>query len=48
MLQLAPKNGIKISIFCALYTYGQQLNQHTHVHVFVTSNGLNIKHAIIY
>ncbi|WGM17270.1 transposase [Arsenophonus nasoniae] len=36
MLQLARKQGIEIGIFCALHTYGRQLNQHPHVHVSVT------------
>ncbi|WGM08449.1 transposase (plasmid) [Arsenophonus nasoniae] len=46
MLQLARKQGIEIGIFCALHTYGRQLNQHPHVHVSVTRGGLDSKHSV--
>ncbi|QBY46654.1 Putative transposase (plasmid) [Arsenophonus nasoniae] len=36
MLQLARKQNYRNGIFCALHTYGRQLNQHPHVHVSVT------------
>ncbi|WGM18190.1 transposase (plasmid) [Arsenophonus nasoniae] len=36
---MARKQGIEIGIFCALHTYGRQLNQHPHVHVSVTRGG---------
>lgn len=46
MLQLARKQGIEIGIFCALHTYGRQLNQHPHVYVSVTRGGLDSKHGV--
>ncbi|MCB6145427.1 transposase [Providencia hangzhouensis] len=27
-------------MFCALHTYGRQLNQHPHIHLSVTHGGL--------
>ena len=44
MLRWARKQGIEVGIFCALHTYGRQLNQHPHIHVSVTRGGLDIKH----
>nr|WP_245737353.1 transposase [Xenorhabdus japonica] len=35
--------GIEIRIFCALHTYGRQLNQHPHIHLSVTQGGLDLK-----
>ncbi|MGP1924232.1 MAG: transposase [Arsenophonus sp. NEOnobi-MAG3] len=29
-----------------MHTYAQQLNQHPHVYLFVTSSNLDIKHAV--
>lgn len=46
MLRHSRKQGIEIGIFCALHTYGRQLNQHPHVHVSVTRGGLDVKHAV--
>ena len=46
MLRWARKQGLEIGIFCALHTYGRQLNQHPHVHVSVTRGGLDIKHGV--
>lgn len=46
MLRWARKQGVEIGIFCALHTYGRQLNQHPHVHVSVTRGGLDIKHEV--
>ncbi|MGP1947626.1 MAG: transposase [Arsenophonus sp. NC-PG7-MAG3] len=38
---------MKIGIFCAFHTYGQQLNQHLSIHVFVNSvAGLDIKYPV--
>ncbi len=34
------KYDIKIDIFCAFHTYGQQLNQRSYPHVFLISNAL--------
>lgn len=36
MLKWARKQGIEPGIFCALHTYGRQLNQLPHIHVSVT------------
>ncbi len=46
MLRWAHKQGIEIGIFCALHTYGRELNQHPHIHVSVTRGGLDIKHGV--
>ncbi|MDH8249854.1 transposase, partial [Klebsiella pneumoniae] len=35
-----------VGIFCALHTYGRQLNPHPHIHVSVTRGGLCVKHGI--
>ncbi|MEX0425832.1 transposase [Providencia rettgeri] len=32
MLKHARRLGLKAGIFCALHTYGRQLNQHPHSH----------------
>nr|WP_237446174.1 transposase [Serratia marcescens] len=45
MLRWARQQGIEVGIFCALHTYGRQLNQHPHIHVSVTRGGLDIKHG---
>jgi hypothetical protein len=45
MLRWARKQGIEVGIFCALHTYGRQLNQHPHIHVSVTRGGLDIQHG---
>ncbi|XYK50601.1 IS91 family transposase [Serratia bockelmannii] len=45
MLRWARQQGIEVGIFCALHTYGRQLNQHPHIHVSVTHGGLDIKHG---
>ncbi|WP_240726373.1 transposase [Escherichia sp. E4702] len=37
---------VEVGIFCALHTYGRQLNQHPHIHVSVTRGGLCVKHCI--
>ncbi|WP_149571799.1 IS91 family transposase, partial [Serratia nevei] len=41
MLRWARQQGIEVGIFCALHTYGRQLNQHPHIHVSVTRGGLD-------
>lgn len=46
MLSHARKQGLEIGIFCALHTYGRQLNQHPHIHVSVTRGGLDVKHGV--
>nr|WP_243703037.1 transposase [Klebsiella grimontii] len=46
MLRWARKQGLEVGIFCALHTYGRQLNQHPHIHLSVTRGGLDIKHGI--
>lgn len=46
MLRLARKQGVEVGIFCALHTYGRQLNQHPHIHLPVTCGGLDVKHGI--
>lgn len=46
LLSHARKQGLEIGIFCALHTYGRQLNQHPHIHVSVTRGGLSVKHGI--
>jgi len=45
MLRWARKQGIEVGIFCALHTYGRQLNQHPHIHVSVTRGGLDSQHG---
>lgn len=45
MLRWARKQGVEVGIFCALHTYGRQLNQHPHIHVSVTRGGLDMKHG---
>lgn len=40
MLKHAKRLGLEIDIFCALHTYGRQLNQHPHIHLSVTRGGL--------
>lgn len=46
MLRWARKQGVEVGIFCALHTYGRQLNQHPHIHVSVTRGGLDVKHGV--
>lgn len=46
MLRHARKLGIEVGIFCALHTYGRQLNQHPHIHVSITRGGLDVKHGV--
>ncbi|UIA89864.1 IS91 family transposase [Erwinia tracheiphila] len=46
MLRWARKQGVEVGIFCALHTYGRQLNQHPHIHLSVTRGGLDIKHGV--
>lgn len=46
MLRWARKQGVEIGIFCALHTYGRQLNQHPHIHLSVTRGGLDVKHGV--
>ncbi|BEO21292.1 hypothetical protein SMQC19_46390 (plasmid) [Serratia marcescens] len=46
MLRWARQQGIEVGIFCALHTYGRQLNQHPHIHVSVTRGGLDVKHHV--
>lgn len=41
LLFAAGKRGRDIGIFCAIHTYGRRLNWHPHVHVSVTSGGIN-------
>ena len=43
MLRLARKQDPIVCIFCALHTYGHQLNQHPHIHQSVTHDGLDVK-----
>ncbi|QXX85191.1 transposase (plasmid) [Providencia sp. R33] len=40
MLKHARRLGLEIGIFCALHTYGRQLNQHPHIYLSVTRGGL--------
>ncbi|EIY5386262.1 transposase, partial [Klebsiella variicola] len=37
---------IEPGIFCALHTYGRQLNQHPHIHVSGTRGGPEVKHGV--
>nr|WP_321159960.1 transposase [Citrobacter koseri] len=46
MLRCARKQCVEVGIFCALHTYGRQLNQHPHIHLSVTRGGLDIKHGV--
>ncbi|CAK9887167.1 MAG: hypothetical protein XXXJIFNMEKO3_LKCDNKCA_00115 (plasmid) [Candidatus Erwinia impunctatus] len=46
ILKWARRQGIEVGIFCALHTYGRQLNQHPHIHVSVTRGGLDVKHGV--
>ncbi|VFS14887.1 transposase [Enterobacter cancerogenus] len=46
MLRWSRKQGVEAGIFCALHTYGRQLNQHPHIHLSVTRGGLDIKHGV--
>ncbi|EAW1322456.1 transposase [Salmonella enterica subsp. diarizonae] len=46
MLRWARKQGVEVGIFCALHTYGRQLNQHPHIHLSVTRGGLDIRHDV--
>nr|ALJ52227.1 transposase [uncultured bacterium] len=46
MLCWARKQGVEVGIFCALHTYGRQLNQHPHIHLSVTRGGLDVKHGV--
>lgn len=46
MLRHARKLGVEVGIFCALHTYGRQLNQHPHIHVSITRGGLDVKHGV--
>nr|WP_232095042.1 MULTISPECIES: transposase [Serratia] len=45
MLCWARQQGIEVGTFCALHTYGRQLNQHLHIYVSVTRGGLDITHS---
>ncbi|MEN4758110.1 transposase [Pantoea agglomerans] len=47
MIRWARKQDIEPGIFCALHTYGRQLNQHPHIHVSVTRDGIDVKHGIL-
>ncbi|OZS73044.1 hypothetical protein CHI95_18805 [Providencia rettgeri] len=40
MLKHVRRLGLEIGIFCALHTYGRQLNQHPHIHLSVPRGGL--------
>jgi len=44
-LRCARQQGVEVGIFCALHTYGRQLNQHPHIHVSVTRGGLDTIHS---
>ncbi|NJD84797.1 IS91 family transposase, partial [Candidatus Erwinia dacicola] len=46
LLRHARKLGIEVGIFCALHTYGRQLNQHPPIHVSVTRGGLDVMHGV--
>nr|WP_323102502.1 transposase [Klebsiella variicola] len=46
ILRWARKQGVEVGIFCALHTYGRQLNQHPHIHLSVTRGGIDIKHGV--
>ncbi|ENT7860482.1 transposase [Salmonella enterica] len=46
MLRWARKQGVEVGIFCALHTYGRQLNPHPHIHLSVTRGGLDIRHDV--
>ncbi|WP_323113223.1 transposase, partial [Enterobacter bugandensis] len=46
MLRWARKQDVEVGIFCALHTYGRQLNQHPHIHLSVTRGGLDIRHGV--
>ena len=43
LMTWAKKKGIDIGIFCALHTYGRQLNWNAHIHLSVTRGGLCLK-----
>lgn len=38
--------GVEIDIFCALHTYGRQLNQHPHIHLSITRGGLCVEKGV--
>jgi len=40
LIKWAKKKGVEIGIFCALHTYGRQLNWNTHIHLSVTRGGI--------
>ena len=41
-LQYAARSrGLDIGVFCAIHTYGRRLNWHPHIHVSVTSGGID-------
>lgn len=46
MLRWARKQDVEVGIFCALHTYGRQLNQHPHIHLSVTRGGPDIRHGV--
>ncbi len=46
MFFLARRQGIEIGIFCTLYTYDRQINQHSHIHVSVTYGRLDSTHNV--
>ncbi len=46
LLRHARKLGIEVGIFCALHTYGRQLNQPPHIHVSVTRGSLDVMHGV--
>ena len=46
MLRWARKQGMEVGIFCALHTYGRQLNPPPHIHLSVTRGGLDINRSV--
>jgi hypothetical protein len=43
LIAWAKNKGIEIGIFCALHTYGRQLNWNAHIHLSVTRGGICLK-----
>jgi hypothetical protein len=43
LIAWAKKKGIEIGIFCALHTYGRQINWNAHIHLSVTRGGICLK-----
>lgn len=46
MLRWARRHSVEVGIFCALHTYGRQLNQHPHIHQSVPRGRLDIQYSV--